>query len=199
MAPSATQTAAPPATTVAAAPVPVPQTPPVAPPPATPIPQTPKKKHGCLGCCLALGVLFILACLGVGGIALAYKAGYINVFQIKNAFGVGYGEASVMDMLDTPIDAQITALDTDPSTLLTTQLNLKKYEISSFRALEPGRYTIEFTDTAGVSLGSCTLAAKSGDEYQFVAVPSGIAVTRKGYDPTTAQELNILTSSLCQN
>lgn len=169
------------------------------PPPATATaPQPAKKKHGCLGCCLIILGLIILFGIAAVVAGLAYKSGYINTFQIKNSLGVGYGEASIMDMLDGPLTVTITPLDTDESQLFDTRLDLKKYEISAFRALDPGRYTIQFSDESGYSLGACTLAIQSGDTYQFFAVPSGIAVIRDGYDPTTGQELNILTSSLCQ-
>lgn len=132
------------------------------------------------------------------GLFFAYRSGYINTFQIENALGIGYGEVSVMDMRDGPLTAQIIPFDRDNSEVFDDVLDLKKYEISSFRALNPGSYTIEFADANGYSLGDCTLAIKSGDLYQFFAVPSGIAVLRTGYDPTTPEELNILTSSICQ-
>lgn len=166
-----------------------------------PVPVVPpvKKRHGCLTALLVLGILFLLFVGGGVGLFFAYQGGYINQVAILNAIGQGYGEMSIVNIRKDAIAALLTPLDADAEELSENALNIDVTGISSFRALKPGRYQLDLKKAAGEDvLGTCTLQIKSGDVYQFVAVPHGVVVTRDSAKTATAQELNMKTSSLCQ-
>ena len=171
-----------------------------APASAVPVPVVPpvKKRHGCLTALLVIGILFLLVVGGGVGLFFAYQGGYINQVQILNAIGQGYGEMSIVNIRKDALHALLTPLAADAEALSENSLNIDVAGISSFRALKPGRYQLDLTKAAGEAVGTCTLQIKSGDVYQFVAVPHGVVVTRDSAKTATAQELNMKTSSLCQ-
>ena len=52
--------------------------------------------------------------------------------------------------------------------------------------------------SGGDELGTCTLNLKSGDQYQFVALPERIVVNRANRPATSGPDFVVETSSLCR-
>ena len=72
-------------------------------------------------------------------------------------------------------------------------------DIGGFGGLSPGRYQIEFdSDTNSPPALTCTIRLDRNDIYQFVAVPTGIAVVRVGSNVQDGAEMDAATSSLCR-
>jgi hypothetical protein len=58
---------------------------------------------------------------------------------------------------------------------------------------------VEFgTTDGGADLGACTLRIRSGDQYQFVELPTNIVVNRANNPSATGADFVIATSALCR-
>ena len=149
---------------------------------------------GCLGIMLIAGCT--LACLAAGGYWL-YTSGTLTRRDVQNALGFGYGEIMVTNITEDTLRIEMTRLDTeDGEPAHFNTVRAEPLDRAGMGGLSPGRYLLEL---AGSTLdASCTLQIESGDAYQLVVVPEGTAITRKGYEPTSADELDLATTSLCR-
>ena len=78
-------------------------------------------------------------------------------------------------------------------------MSLKAFEVRQKRIDRTGRYRIDFkASPGGAALGTCVLAVKSGAQYQFVALPSGILINRTNDPVTVGRDMNVATSALCR-
>lgn len=143
--------------------------------------------------------LIILVCglvlVGGGGYYLI-STGYLSNTQPMNIVGPGTGEIAVVNLDDGDLKASLTRLDTEEgSPEHVGSETLAPLEIGGFGRVEAGRYQLEINASVG---GVCTLEIVKGDEYQFVAVPEGIAVTRSRESVQSADELDMATSPWCR-
>jgi hypothetical protein len=168
--------------------------------PSTPVSITARKSGG--GCsCFLWGCLAIVVLLLIAGVAvyLGFQNGIITPNTVLNLVGLGPGDIEADNFRDDAIQVNIQQMavskDSTPSQ---STLILNAFDIKSFRAQNPGAYRVDFALKKGGGLGTCTLNIKSGDRYQFVALPDGIMVNRVNNPSTIGRDLNILTSSFCR-
>ena len=179
--------------------------PPSAPPPqaSAPPPTTPakkKKRRSWLRTCLLLFVLLACGLVTVAGVGYyLFSTGALSRRTVLNTVGLGAGEIALVNIADSPLDARLYQLDTesgDPE--LAHSGRLEPLDMGGFGGIEPGRYELVLSTLDGFPPESrCTMQIASGDQYQFVVVPEGIAVTLNQQGAQAAAELDVLTSPLC--
>jgi len=169
--------------------------------PARVRPPGKKGGRGCLvTCLLVLALVVVLLCVvGAGGYYL-YTTGAINQRQILNAIGQGTGEINILNASDDTLDANLTRLDTESGEPESVgSFTIEPTEVEGFKMIEPGRYQLEIIFASGApGGGTCTMKIVSGDYYQFVAVTGGVAIASQQQPAETGADLNMATSSLCQ-
>ena len=137
--------------------------------------------------------------IGVGGY-YAFSNGLINQREILIAIGMGTGEISIVNIADDSLNTKLVRIDTDsgnPETI--NSETIAPFEISGYGGIEPGRYELHLTTSSGIPAGGiCQLQITSGDVFQFVAVPSGIAVSKEGMQAQGADDMDMSTSGLCR-
>ncbi|MBI3914660.1 MAG: hypothetical protein HY327_10815 [Chloroflexi bacterium] len=173
---------------------------PVAPQQFTPPPMPVRKSRGGCGCWLK-GCLVALALILVLGVAafFAYQSGAITLNTVLNVIGMGPGDIEIDNFRDDAILVSIRQIEvSQDSSPVQGTLNLNAFDIKSFRAQNPGRYRVDFTLKTGGGLGTCTLTVRSGDHYQFVALPDGIMIHRANNPSSVGRDLNTLSSSFCR-
>ncbi|MBI5878244.1 MAG: hypothetical protein HZB53_11395 [Chloroflexi bacterium] len=175
----------------------------IAPLPAGPAPRAnpapAQSGGGCgrtIGCgCLAL-VLLVLLC-GIGGY-FAFQNRLITQTTILNLAGLGPGDIEVDNFRDDQIAMRVTQTDPGKDPVPLDEISLSAFDVKSFRIPQPGRVRVEFLSAGRANLAVCTLTIRSGDRYQFVALPDKFVVNRVGSPPSTGRDLILATSSLCR-
>jgi len=168
-------------------------------------PAKPKKKRSpILTCLMILGVfacvtVCLVAAVGGGGY-YAFSNGLLSQREVLNAVGLGRGEISIVNISDDTLETELIRLDTESGSPETVNSeNLAPYDISGYGGIQPGEYELHISTPSGIPAGGiCRLTVGSGDSFQFVAVPSGIAVTQEGVEAQNADEIDMLTSGLCK-
>jgi hypothetical protein len=164
---------------------------------------TPPKKSGrgwlvglLIGCAGIIGLCLVV---GVAGY-FAYQAGIFTPAGIANLIGIGPGYVEIDNFRDDSVQITIQAPDTSNGTPSSPDtLEIKSFDVHSYTAQQPGVYRVDFGSTSGGSeLGSCTLTVKSGDHFQFVALPDNILINRVNNPPAQGPDLVVKTSSLCR-
>lgn len=155
--------------------------------------------------CLMIGLALIGLCLcglvivGGGGYYL-YSTGELTVNEVLNWVNLGPAEIQIANFTDDVLFAEMTY--TNEETGETNHWGSKEmnsYDISSFRGLSAGDYQLIFSSNTGMPQGAtCYLTVKGGDLFEFMAVPEGIGVLLSGAKVSTPEEVNMLTSPLCQ-
>ena len=167
-------------------------------------PPTPASQKSGMGCGknLACGcVMVILLCIVVwAGGFLAYQSGLITQTTLLNLIGVGPGDVQVDNFRDDMIHVTINQLDAPKdSPPARTPLQIKEFDVAAYRAASPGRYHVDFgTTPGGTNLGACTLTIKSGDQYQFIALPDNIVIHRANNPASLGGDFVISISALCR-
>jgi hypothetical protein len=128
------------------------------------------------------------------------QSGTISERDILNALGQGTGETNVINLTDGNLDVALTSIPgNSEDTASTSNLSLEPAEMDGFPDLSPGRYRMTFTFAVPAGGGGeCTLKIDSGDRYEFVAVPEGVAITREKEPAASGPDLNVATSALCR-
>jgi hypothetical protein len=162
-------------------------------PPAAP----PEKRRSFWRTCLIVTLLGFcgLVVVAAGGYYL-YTSGAISRRTVLNAVGLGAGEISITNVTETALTARLTRLDTESGS--PEEFNSVRFEaldIAGFGGIPPGRYLLEFS---GGREASCSMQIESGDQFNLLVVPEGIAIAKAGYEPDSADELDLATSSLCR-
>lgn len=165
----------------------------------TPAPPPRKKRGFWKGCFLTLFWLIVIVAILAGAGYWAVQTGRISLIQV-GAMVTGVGEISVVNSSDGVLQVVYTRLDTEdgvPAEL--DSQSLASFDIGGRGGMEPGRYRLDFSGEADQpSPHSCSLRLGRNDTYTFVATPQGIAVVRQGQSGQSAAELNVQSSSLCQ-
>lgn len=195
-------------------PAPSPPTPPLvapAPPatPATPSPPPapivaeaePRRRRGCLRSCLIVALVgaCLLAVLAGGGYFL-FQNGTINRGMIEGMLTGGRGEISVANLTDAFLEAKLIQLegteDGQPQTYSSVELD--SLDIGPIGSIPPGRYELIITGSdTNPPEALCRMRIEGGDVYQIVAVPEGIAITLEGEGAATVDDVDVVTSPLC--
>jgi len=132
-------------------------------------------------------------------IGFMIQNGTINQRQIMNIFGLGTGEADVLNLTDGDLSVSMASLSSEAGASSSDSLTLKPNDRKGFTTLQPGRYRISFASTVGTGAnGDCTLQISSGDLYQFVALNEGVVITNEKNPPKSNTDLNMATSTLCK-
>jgi hypothetical protein len=100
---------------------------------------------------------------------------------------------------DTTLFVTATGINTDSG---------EEFKLGEFQ-VEPEQFTLQsaipllirfdftFDEGSTAALATCTMNVASGDHIDFVAVNTGVAVTKNDVQPDTTAEMNSATSSLC--
>jgi len=175
---------------------------------AQPQPVSPPQKgksrsrgRSCLLTCGILLVVFICGLLLVGGGGYYfYSTGQLSPRTVLNAIGQGTGEINIVNIADSTLEGDLIQLTTEsgePSNH--SNVSLEPLEVGGMGTIPPGRYELRITFSGGIpAVGSCWLAIESGDVFQLVAVPEGIAISKEGTNTSNPDEVDYQTSSLCK-
>jgi len=168
--------------------------------PAQPVQGAPKAKGRGCGRWLLVGCLV----LGLGGVVLAvggfvaYQSGLLTVDSALNLIGLGPADVEVDNFRDDTIQVAIVQLDAPADSLpMEVSLEINPFDIRTYRLQNPGRYRMDF-NAGAADLGTCTLNVKSGDEFQFVALPDGIVINPVDDPVSVGSDLVVATSALCR-
>ncbi len=163
-----------------------------------------KKRSPWVTCLMVLaGFSCLTVCcvtmVGAGGY-YAFSTGQISQREILNAVGMGTGEISIINIADDTLETELIHLDTESGSPETfNSEDIAPFEISGYGGIQPGLYELHITTPSGIPTGGiCRMTIASGDAFQFVAVPSGIAVTQKGVDAHSTDDMDMSTSGLCR-
>lgn len=170
-----------------------------------PTPSTQKKKRNpILTCLMVFGIIAcvsvcLLTAVGAGGY-YAVSTGRLSQREVLNAVGMGAGEINIVNIADDTLDTELIHLDTESGELATVNSkSIAPFEISGYGGIQPGLYELHITTPSGVPIGGvCKMSIASGDSFQFVAVPSGIAISKEGEDAQSADDMDMATSGLCR-
>jgi hypothetical protein len=179
---------------------------------ATPPPAPPRRRRGparviAFSC---LGLLLLVVVSGVG-VFVALQTHAITSAKLLNLVGQGPAVIEVDNFRDDQITVGIDTVSSSsgsggsstssPSSggfsLSGESLTLNAFDVKDNHAQNPGKYQLSFRDKAGADLGSCTLDIHGGDHYQFVALPTGIAVNRANNPSSRGADFVIQSSKLC--
>ena len=168
--------------------------------PAAPV-AAKSKGRGCgrwllVGC---LGLILAGCAAGVGGY-LAYQGGLLTPEMVLGLVGLGPADLEVDNFREDLVSVSITQLDAPSESLpLEVALELNPLDVRTYRVQNPGQYRIDFaTATGAADLGSCTLDLRSGDHYQFVALPERIVINRVDDPVSVGTDLIVSSSTLCR-
>lgn len=148
-------------------------------------------------------ILVILLCglvLTGGGGYYFYTTGQLSPRTVLNSIGMGTGEINFVNIAESTLDGDLLQLTTEsgePENFL--DVFLEPFEVGGIGAIPPGAYELKVSFSEGIPTGgSCWLKIESGDVFQLVAVPEGIAISKEGENPTTPDEIDYHTTSLCK-
>jgi hypothetical protein len=151
-----------------------------------------------LGCGCLLLVLLLVVC-GVGGY-WAYTNHVVTQATFLNLAGLGPARIEVDNFRDDGINVTFSQLDaTKDSSPIQGALQLNAFDVKTFHTPNAAKFRIDFVaSTSRTNLGTCTLSAKSGDQFQFVALPDKIVINHVNNPPKTGTDLIMQTSTLCR-
>jgi len=109
------------------------------------------------------------------------------------------GEITIVNTNEAPLQVSLAEFDgVQGEDLGSLGLELAPFEISSFPSMPPGSYQVTFSfDVVGIIELSCTIELSNDSQYEFIAVPEGIAVLEENFIPQTASDIDVRTSPLC--
>ena len=137
--------------------------------------------------------------VGAGGYYMI-STGQWSQRELLNAIGMGTGEVNIVNIADDTLDTELVRMDTESGSPETVNSErIAPFEISGYGGIQPGLYELHITTPSGIPAGGiCRMSIASGDAFQFVAVPSGIAVSKEGTDAQSADDMDMATSGLCR-
>lgn len=148
-----------------------------------------------MGC---LWVILISVALAVGAV-VAYRNGVITKATLLNLAGLGPAHVEIDNFRDDAIQVSILRLDAaKDSKPSPTALTIKPFNVSTYHAPGRGTYRVDFRATTAGTLGTCTLSARSGNRYQFVALPNHLVVNRVNRPASVGSDLIVATSRMCR-
>ena len=160
----------------------------------------PKKRRR--SCILVSLILLLLSGCGLlllaGGGYYAVQSGQLSLMQLEAELN-GTGELSVINTTEGVLTVEILQLDPAAGEgAINETLQLESLDIGGQGGLPPGRYQIDFSSDVGAPADSnCILTMARSDVVQFLAVPEGIIIIQEGATQIKADDLDILTSTLC--
>ena len=163
-----------------------------------------KKRNSLVSCLMILGIfacasVCLVTAVGAGGY-YAISTGRLSQREILNAVGMGAGEINIVNIADDTLETELIHMDTESGSPETVNSeNIAPFEISGYGGIQPGLYELHITTPSGAPAGGvCRMSIESGDAFQFVAVPSGIAISKEGVDAQSADDMDMATSGLCR-
>ena len=166
---------------------------------ATASPAPPRKKRSCLPTCLIL--LLLSGCLLValaGGGYYAVQSAQLSPMALQARLN-GTSEFSVINTAGSELTIEMTQLDPAMGNHHSTRLPGWNHWTLVVRERCAGKVSAWFVTAEGLPADAvCSLNLNNGDIYQFIVVPEGIVVAKEGASQQGADELDVLTSSLCQ-
>jgi hypothetical protein len=160
-----------------------------------------KRRNTCL--LAAMGILAACLCasllLGGGGYYL-YRTGGLNLNEVLGFVGMGPGEVQISNLSDSTLEMVMTYIDEETGEERSGEsVQLAPYDIRILPNLTPREYQIVINSNLGLPPGGeCRINLRGGDTVSFVAVPEGVLVYRDGDNVSSSDEVNLLTSPVCQ-
>jgi hypothetical protein len=147
----------------------------------------------------ACGAVCLLVTTGLGGY-YAFSQGLLSQREVLNAVGLGKGEITIINISDDSINTELFLLESESGGVESVNNErIAPFEISGFGGIQPGMYNLQIESPSGLPIGGiCSLTIASGDSFQFVVVPSGIAVSQEGVEAQSADDIDMSTSELCR-
>lgn len=155
-------------------------------------------------CLVTCGIILLISICGLlitgGGGYYLYTTGQISPRTVLNAIGMGTGEINFVNIADSTMDSDLIQLTTESGEPQSySDLSLESFEVGGIGSIPPGSYELKVSFSGGApSGGNCRLEIESGDVFQLVAVPEGIAITKEGENPAHPDEIDYQTTSLCK-
>jgi hypothetical protein len=167
-------------------------------PPVASQPRRGRRLFGCSGCLGGCVIVMLVGLALAAGGFVAFRTGALSVATVMNLLGLGPGDIEVDNFRDDAVQVSILRLDTARDSKPTpATLQIGSFNISTYSAQSRARYRVDFT-AGGRVLGTCSLTMRSGDHYQFVALPSELVVNRANRPASAGADLIVDTSALCR-
>lgn len=160
-----------------------------------------KRRNTCL--LPALGIVALCVCatvgLGAGGYFL-YRSGRLDLNEVLGFVGIGPGELQISNLSDGELYLEISYKDEETGEQRSEEsLELAPFDIRILPSLTPREYRITIRSEFGQPPdGECRIILRGGDTISFVAVPEGVLVYRDGDQVSASEDVNLLTSPVCQ-
>jgi len=143
-------------------------------------------------------LLVLLLTCGAGGY-WAYTNHLVTAATFLNLAGLGPARIEVDNFRDDGINVSFSQLDaTKDSTPIEGALQLNAFDVKTFHTPNAAKFRIDFVSATRANLGTCTLSVRSGDQFQFVALPDKIVVNNVNNPPKTGTDLIVQSSTLCR-
>lgn len=148
-----------------------------------------------MGC---LWVILISVALAVAAV-VAYRNGVITRAMLLNLAGLGPAHVEIDNFRNDPIQVSIVGLDGAKDSKRTpAALIIKPFNVTTYRTPGRGRYRVDFRGANAGTLGTCALSVRSGDRFQFVALPRRLVINRVNHPVSVGSDLIVATSRLCR-
>jgi hypothetical protein len=167
--------------------------------------ENPKKRNPWLTC-LLIFVIFCILSLCCSGITLLsgyylYSSGRLSVNNILNLVNLGPSEIQVVNLSDGDIEVTLLSIDKESGESSHIQSKtLMPFDIKTLRSISSGDYTIDVETYSNQPQGQiCNIHIKGSSLYSIAVLPEGIIIAQDGKKVSSIDDVNMKTSTLCDN
>jgi hypothetical protein len=133
--------------------------------------------------------------VGIVGFFLI-RSGIISATRLEAQIA-GEGTVTVINTTESPVRVEVIERSTADDSFLETRA-VEPLGIDGFGALGTGDYAVGLRSDTGIPPpATCNLTISRGDDYQFVVVSQGIAISLDGEEAKVADDLDVETSRWC--
>ena len=108
-------------------------------------------------------------------------------------------QITVVNLVDQPLTLTVTLLDPDSDDEFEVgTFDLQPLQVTT-QSVIPARLRLEFAfGGSSGTIGLCTIDVADGEELQFAAIATGVAITATGQEPANPADLNVSTAARCR-
>jgi hypothetical protein len=108
-------------------------------------------------------------------------------------------QITVVNLADQPLTLTVTLLDPDSADEFEVgTFDLQPLQVTT-QSVIPARLRIAFAfGGSSAATSTCTIDVADGEELQFAAIATGVAITATGQEPANAADLNVSTAARCR-